>query len=273
MTKSRGPTKEVSGDAALRQEGSWAPDVLTCPNCGSELQAHRVTESWIEVPIDDLWVASYRILTRGDELAVGEMRIFPNETDRAIGRPLAEVLGVPEITGLELDGTKVNGLRDVRFVSGGEQGRSAGRWSEQATSVPEGGLPSDLPRGARVGDVGRVLSLLKTKWLEKWGEEKTREIFAHSGFDPFLPLQAVKPGRRKLSDLALAKMAARYEELAKKHHDVLTRMAREMFLSPETVRRRLRAATNRGILTKGSHRGKADRRLTAKGRRILKKGA
>jgi len=54
-----------------------------------------VSEAWVEVPIEEHWIAAYRIVPKGDHPAVAEVRLFPDEPNRDAGHWSEQPSSVP----------------------------------------------------------------------------------------------------------------------------------------------------------------------------------
>src|SRR4051794_31607483 len=98
-------------EAVERKRTSWRP--------------WDVRDLWVEVPIDDAWLAAFRLFDRDGALVVGEMRVYPRE---------------PE------EGSKESSA----YFATGE--RPAGSWSAEMLGskapVPAGGLSARVARRA-----------------------------------------------------------------------------------------------------------------------------
>src|SRR6185312_4155367 len=99
----------------IRSVPRWAS---TLPDLRGR-QRITVRDAWFETPIDNDWIAAYRLVPgpQGEPL-IGELRVFPNE--RIAGRPLG-------VWSAELLGSRV--------------------------TLPDGGLSADVLRSIRLGDV------------------------------------------------------------------------------------------------------------------------
>jgi len=83
-------------ESRLRLEHREVPDfAAVCPECRRRLPHHTVSEAWVEVPLGEDWIAAYRIVPKGGQPAVAEVRLFPDEPKRSPGHWSKEPASVP----------------------------------------------------------------------------------------------------------------------------------------------------------------------------------
>jgi hypothetical protein len=208
-------------------------------------------EAWIELPLDDAWLAAFRLAVRDGQVVVAELRVFPNEPD---------------------DSEAVN------VLFGGD--RPPGRWSAEVlgdkAAVPAGGLTARTLRRVRFEEALRVSQELLTRVLMAEGRE--RELFgpggllARHGLD-VLPEARSRRGQRAMSSAEreryLAAVAAEYAGLVAAGERVPTAvLAGRLHYTAGRVRQLLAEARRRGLLT-GTQRGRAGGTLTDKARALL----
>lgn len=76
------------------RECGFGDVAITCGICGSELREEPPDEAWLEVELDDGWIAAYRLVAQGGQPVIGEIRVYPNEkAPRDAGRWSADHLG------------------------------------------------------------------------------------------------------------------------------------------------------------------------------------
>ncbi|MDP9327331.1 MAG: hypothetical protein M3P10_03895 [Actinomycetota bacterium] len=158
-------------DAALHLDQRFeGMDLMACPHCGELLPGRNAVEAWVESPAVDGWQISYRIAPGSRSPVVAEVRIYPEESESPIH----------------------------------------GRWSGQAASVPEGGIPARVMRLLRLTDPIALFDEFVERWRTEFGEEHTREVFHRFGLEPAPQTEPHRTGRAGRSDTFYVRWAAAY---------------------------------------------------------------
>lgn len=188
---------------------------------------------WLEIP-DDEWTVAYRLLAKGSNIEVAEMRIYP--TDHPGGYTV-----------------------------------DPGEWSVEPETVPAGGLTARQLRTVRVGKHKQEAGLVLKKLRERMGADAFDAWMAQYSIPGDL-IGSLRR-RRKPSpdaDLRRAEIAAQYVDLVQQGvRNPRVRLAKQWPLSPDTIRDELHEARRRDILTDAPRKGIAGGQLTEKGRKLL----
>jgi hypothetical protein len=188
---------------------------------------------WVEVPnTDDKWTAAYRVMVKGGEFVVGELRLYPTELP----------------------------LMDYDY--------GPGSWSEGPSSVPPGGLTARYAHtGYRFGDWRRETPTLLDRLAVWVGEDGLASIFTSRGIPPeALERLRHEPRRRRRGDeREYARIAALYVDALKQGiRNSVAHVAKSEKMERDTVRDQLHEARRRDILTKPTKEGVAGGELTEK---------
>lgn len=196
------------------------------------------TDAWEEIPIDQKWMSAARLVYQGDDLVIGELRIFPRE----------------QVAPWTWNGNEV----DERF--------EPSAWSAEllgiVARVPHGGLSARVLRKVRLREHARVLSEKLAQWARVAG-------YAGHGFK--VPAtERPRPERRTgRSDIFYAKLAWEYvRALARDPRRPVALLAHKRKLPKERVRDMLHEARERGLLSPG-HRGRSGGALTTRAMNLL----
>jgi hypothetical protein len=202
-------------------------------------KALKIPENlWLEADIDETWMVAYRICQHAGSPVIGELRVFPRESD-------------PDFPG-EPD----------PFRKGGEW--SATRLGLKAT-VPAGGISTRLVRKLRpVTDLAEGLRAAN-RYLKLFPEAVPR--FKAAGFRRLTRRRpSTAAGRHGWSDEVLLDAALFYVQHTGRRTTVA--LADALKLKPTQARDLLMAAKRKGFLTAGIQ-GKASRRLTDLAKQLL----
>jgi hypothetical protein len=216
------------------------PVSLVCSE-GHVVPTDVVPDAWFEVPLDDAWIAAYRLVQVDDEIVTAEVRVFPYERGRD---------------------------------NGGEW--SAERLGARAP-VPRGGLPARTLRNVKIDTHLRAAADQLGALRKKLGMETTAMILSNRGFagDVEHPRRG-RPGPEPTSDLFYARLAAEYVRLVKGKGS--RRPVRELYewlrvqhlhYNESSVTGLLDKARNRGLLTRPPKRGTPGGDLTPYARELL----
>ncbi len=221
-----------------------AESLMVCPTCSARLPGRVVEEAWIEVPAGEGWLAAYRVVMTETGPVIGELRVLPAENAH----------------------------------------RSPGRWSEDPSFVPAGGIPARVLRRLRLTDPIGLFERFVKKWESEHGDEVTRRVFGRLSSPPSRTPVPKRTGRAGRSDAFYARWAAAYVERLRRgsRHPVRDLAARPPvkisgFASssdaPEaTVRAIIHEARRRDLLT-AAPRGRAGGELTDKAREAVARSA
>jgi hypothetical protein len=119
---------------------TWEPEATRRPEARADADV-VVRETWLEVPIEEAWLAAYRVVEQEGLPAVAELRIFPAEPDAA---------------------------------------RPPGEWSAQALGekapVPRGGLTTRRLRTVQIAKHLALIRELTEPWLRAGRAEHARFV-------------------------------------------------------------------------------------------------
>ncbi|MGH2658405.1 MAG: hypothetical protein ACRDHS_01775 [Actinomycetota bacterium] len=227
----------------LRLVQRFEPEPLVqCSSCQGDLPGRWLDEAWIEVPVGEGWLASYRVVMKEAGPVVAEIRVFPAEADH----------------------------------------RTAGIWSQDPASVPAEGIPARVLRRLRLTDPIGLFEEFVEQWEAEQGEEVTMRVFGRFGFrrSAAVPKRTGRAGRS--DEFYARWAAAYVERLRRgsRHpvRDLVTRPPVKIagFASspaPEaTVRAFIHEARRRKLLTSAPS-GRAGGELTEKSTRLLARSA
>jgi hypothetical protein len=195
------------------------------------------SDTWIELPLDDDWIAGVRVRWESSDRAVAaELRVFPGTHD---------------------------------------EDRRPGEWSAarrgSGAPVPAGGVPVSTIQRLRLGELmksysrllGPVIGPLSGAPADLWDERQRARAAAQ------------RPGRRPRSDIEYAEIAELYVEMWRGRASETYRAIAKLRSSEpgrgvahETVRKWVREARLRGLLTLASQ-GQPGGSLTKKARELL----
>jgi hypothetical protein len=206
-----------------------------------------VEDVWIEAPLalDERWLVAYRVVVRDGRALVAELRVFPNE-------PSEE--------------------RDP--------GEWSGQWLGRKAPVPAGGLSTRVLRSIRLGhDVHSLTGLVdrvkKKGKAYQWLLDPDHGWYGYFGITEALSTKPVRrsvsgPGRPALPPEEYARVAAAYvRAIGRGSPTPVQEVARELALRLSTVRSRIHAARERGLLDRG-RQGYAGGQLSPVARKLLK---
>ena len=197
----------------------------------------RVTQPWIEVPLDDHWISAARLTVQGGQVVVAEVRLFPNEPDRQ--RP--------------------------------------GIWSGEllgpAAPVPPGGLSVGTVRKVRISDYRRWTRRILEQLHTQYGATGAALGVAELGLPPeaqsMARPRAARPGT--LPDTFYARLAAEYVRLTERgSRRPIAELAARHRVKAAQMRDRIREARERGLLSFGTQ-GRPGGVLTARAEQMLGK--
>ncbi len=222
-------------EPALRLPEYSLVEVATCPSCTKVLPRRWHKAIWIEVPVEDAWVAAYRLVIKKGQAAVAEARLFPKEK---------------------------NPHR--------ERHRAAGHWSERGSLVPATGMPGRILRKLRLQDPIAVLPKAIQNWEARHGRPVGNRVLRRFAMSTKTELARKPRGQPLRTDELVAEFARAYvEKIHQCRAHPIKELAEERNFSPENTRDIIREARKRGFLTRPPERGKAGGKLTPKARRIL----
>ncbi len=207
------------------------------PKAAEEVVGVALTESaWLEVHLDSEWVAAFRMVARGGQPVVAEVRIFPTGSER----------------------------------------RSAGEWPGEyignRATVPRGGITRRVLKQVRLTDYGKEWERI-VNWIRRsHGSSifKSQGLLGHPGFkEPVQPKSA--RGRPARPDAFYARVARAYVEAFKaQHRKPVTGAAKACRLPPAQARDALHRARRLGLLTPTEKAGQAGGELTKKAKKLLR---
>lgn len=176
----------------------------------------RVTDVWLEQPIDDRWMAAYRIVTSGGKPRVAEVRIFPLE-DFATRPP----------------------------------GEWSGGWKGVEATAPRQGLTKEVLGRVRLHEwTTQTRAILA--WMEKkLGRQYVEPIMARFGLPLPVAVRATsgsRRGRPSLSDEFYARIAAEYVAALKAGRPPVQAIAKQRRAPEPRVRGWIHRARYRGLL-------------------------
>jgi len=193
---------------------------------------------WVEQRLGEGWIAAFRILTESGRPIVAEVRVFPDEPRHGAGQWSAEKKGV-------------------------------------TAKAPQGGVPANVLRRIRLGDVYEMLGdAIRDR------NPDSAEWFIltrHMGFKEEATKAPRHPGRRGRPDIFYAKLAQDYVTLlaqGERHpvrvlaQDLRSGKKGNEWWTDETLRQLLVEARRRGLLSPAPS-GRAGGHLTAKSKRML----
>ena len=212
---------------------AWAMRVV-----GGKMSGGRVDNSlWLESPLDDHWVAAFRLLVQDGQVVVGELRVFPDSGQR----------------------------------------QRAGEWEAEeqgmAVRVPGDGLTAQLLRKVRVGDhVALPRTIARTLRTMQGGLPPGFPDFDKVETPTVASTPAApKRGRRPHSPVHLAEVARDYvQSLAEGDEDPVARLADDHRVSRACMAGWIRRARVQGLLTP-TRRGRMGGELTRAATALLGK--
>jgi hypothetical protein len=231
-------------DAVLHlNQRSEAKDLAACPKCRAPLPRRKVEEAWVESPAVEGWQIAYRLVPGGRSPVVAEVRVYPEES----------------------------------------KGPTYGRWSGDAASIPEGGIPTRVIRSLRLTDPIALFDEFVERWQKDFGEEHTQEVFRRFGLEPAPETEPQRTGRAGRSDAFYVRWAAAYvDRLSVGSRHPVRDIAEEPAVwikgfdtwsgehKQATVRAIIHEARRRELLT-GAPAGRPGGELTKRSMRLLKK--
>lgn len=191
---------------------------------------------WLEVVLDNRWVAAYRLVAQHGSVVVGELRIFPHEGSR------------PDVL--------------------------AGEWSARVLGVrakvlPRGGIGARLLRKVRIGEhykhgaeFFRALEDLDGDWLRR---DLERDGLGFDGDGT--PGRGTKRTPRR-PDLFYARLADSYVKACRRSRRPIADLAERRNESQARIRDLIHAARKRGLLSR-VQRGRPGGELTTRARMLL----
>lgn len=199
-------------------------------------------ECWLELEIDDEWIAAYRIVPQEGGVVVAELRVFP--LDRGSDRkPSTPGLWSGEVLGI-------------------------------AASAPKGGLSARTLRRVKLNlhkkhaqeALNEIRKIVGDDFLQAFGLPAMSAATKKRS-------KSERRGRRPLDESVLAEIAQRYvEATAAGSRSPVKHVAAQLGFTIGKVRSALHKARARGILSKTKW-GTAGGRLTRKGKKLLAQNA
>ena len=201
-----------------------------------QAQAVKVEDLWVEVLIDDDWLACYRFVVADDgTLHIGELRVLPRES--AVRRP----------------------------------GTWSGTWQGMHATAPTKRLTSRHVHALRVAlhadGFDQILSQLRADRqipqtvLDRWGLTAPQP--------PAKTATRATDKRRKYSDLDYARIARDYQAAStRKGGRPIVAMAKQRGISPSTARGLVARAREAGMLSQG-HQGQHGGVMTDRAEQLL----
>ncbi|SRR6266571_1061956 len=221
----------------------WEPMGLVCRSCGARGPARRRDEAWIEVPMDDGWVAAYRLVGRRGQPVIAEVRLFPNESTREI----------------------------------------AGQWSGESASVPLGGVPGRILRRLRLRDAIELFPQFVANWQRRHGKGPAKAVLGRVRLSTSKAVARRPVGRAGHPDEFYVRWAQAYLDRisAGSPHPVRDLsedpptpiegfVSRGDYVDPETVRAILNRARRRKLLTEAPP-GRPGGELTPRALAVLRR--
>lgn len=226
-------------EPALYLSAYTTVETAACPSCHRVLPRRKHQAIWIEVPIEDGWVAAYRLVIKKSHAVIAEARLFPTEKD-------------PHR----------------------ERHRPAGGWSERGALVPPTGMPGTILKKLRLQDPIAVLPQAIENWEAQHGRPVANRVLRRFRMSTKTDLARRTRGRRLRTDELVVGFAKGYaEKIDEGHANPIRDLASERSYSRDTVREIIREARERGFLTKPAEAGKAGGKLTPKARNWKAPGA
>jgi len=209
-------------------------------------------DCWLEVPIDDGWIAAYRLVPQDGRPVLAELRIFHRDDDVEV------------------------------FMSGRDQRLTdveAGEWLAETKGfeapVPPGGLTARMVKKVRPGDfiadATEVMRMMELNWNEAL-VHADGGILRRYGFTREAPRAKERRGRPPAHDDSwYADLAQDYTRIIESGNarSPVKQLAKERGYTPNSMSRLINRARDRGML-KGSHPGKAGGQLTDLAVHLLK---
>lgn len=224
---------EMGIEPALRLSAYSTVDIATCPSCKEVLPRNRHKAIWIEAPLEDGWVAAYRLVIKKNQAVIAEARLFPKE-------------------------------KDPRR----ERHRPAGGWSERGGLVPPTGMPGTILKKLRLQDPISVLPTAIENWEVRHGRPVANRVLRRFRMSTKTNLARRTVGRDQRTDAFVLGFAKAYaEKVDHRRGHPIKELAGERGYARDTVREIIREARERGFLTKPTDRGKAGGKLTPKAKR------
>ena len=198
----------------------------------------REFDTWIEVPLDEDWIAALRIRFETlDRCVVAELRVFP---------------GTPD------------------------EDRMPGEWSderyESGAPIPPGGVPTGKIRKLKLREYADLFTRYDARSSTTVSARLPAELWSTQQEER---AERQRPGRRPPTDLECATFAQMYTEACDKEPGYpsaeLTRRLKREAKKPDnqhTVKGRIKQVRRRGFLTTNG-RGRAGGQLTEKAERLL----
>jgi hypothetical protein len=184
--------------------------------------------TWLEVPLGPKWLVAYRLVSQAGQPVVAEVRVFPQEPGRQVA------------------------------------GRWSGEWRGINARVPRGGITARLLREVRIGEHGKRLQEILTKWAPTLRDFEV-------DFTPSTPSRPMR-GRKPLPDIRYARVADRYvKALMSGARRPVAVVARALRIPVPQARDFIHRARGRRMLTKPTKQGRAGGALTPHAEEILKK--
>ncbi len=217
-------TSRALGDVKAADARRLALDVTSRPG----RFVRRVSDVWLEQPIDDRWMAAYRIVTGDGRPRVAELRVFPRE-DGFVSRPPGE-------------------------WSGGFKGVEA--------QAPRQGLKKAIINRVRLQEWTTQVRAIRAAWEQQVGPERARVM--KGVLARFGPLPASPPprtgtpgrGRPALPDEFYATVAAEYVAALEAGRPPVKAIAQRHATSEARVRGWVHRARAKGLL-EGRGQGQA----------------
>jgi hypothetical protein len=197
----------------------------------------RLTEAWLEQPIDNEWTACFRLAVEDGQPIISELRVIPSET---------------------------------RYTDDPEVHYLAGEWTVQefgpAASVPKGGIGSQLVRRIPFAALDSLPEIIG--WVAS-NRPTSMSTLREVGLD--VGTRGKRPGPKGHSDTYLALLALRYWKLVMSHNSRPNKvLAEEEKVTSEAIRDRIQAARDRGLLTSPPKPGKPGGHLTPRAVELVK---
>ena len=198
------------------------------------------SETWVEAPIGDKWVAAYRLVSQEGQPVISEFRLFPSEPEKRV--------------------------RDH------DVGRWSGAFTGAKAQAPRGGITARLLRQVRIGEhakfAGEFLAYLQKQYGRTLFE--SGNVLGRRGFTPPVAPARSPRGRKGRPDLFYAQIAAVYAKALKSgsRHPVED-VATAFRLRTAHARDMIHQARRRGLLTPSTRQGRREGQLTSRARALL----
>lgn len=193
-------------------------------------------EIWLEMPLDDAWMAAYRLLPHEGVPTAVELRIFPSTGERSAGRWMVDALG-------------------------------------DNAAFPPTGVVASCVRAAKTGIARHLTPQDRRVLVEVWGSSKIRPEAGGVAVGPGVVTggaAAMRRGPKGKGDVFYAAVARAYHQAIERGEQAPNRwVAYELQMSSKYAAELVAKARRKGLLTPASGPGRADGAMTDKARQIL----